>query len=122
MKKRLREAIGGLDETFTEEEIIRNSLGPEIIFAHAESPLGEAIKQLPSGDDAQDVEIDLDGTKTQIFGSISRHEPSDCLMKGYMPSPLPSHPNLTGQQALCATYTLPKLPLENLESIIFKVF
>lgn len=107
---RLRQAIVGLDATFTPEERARNSFGSELLLVRDDHPLAVCLDKArelgekTAGSDAP--RVPLEGW--EIFGSVKVDRdfpgPNDLL-----PSPLSSLPPLR-HRVRCAQYFLPDLP------------
>jgi 5'-3' exoribonuclease 2 len=77
-ENRLMEAIKSIEDTFTDEEKNRNSLGPDLIFVHRKSSAisEQLLTLINSSEPAGNIKLENDNYKS-IFGLIF---PSSCTI------------------------------------------
>ena len=86
---RLREALAPLGPTLTAEEVERNKLGNELLFANARTAFGTFCTQhLANGPSAPELTLDPASAASFSFGGTIRHSNGICGLAGVtLPSP-----------------------------------
>ncbi|KAI7854039.1 XRN 5'-3' exonuclease N-terminus-domain-containing protein [Circinella umbellata] len=108
--KRLLEAMAPLTDQLSEEEKIRNSEGPNVLYVEESHKLYNSISTVYTKR-MSDERLPLDTKLSDgMTGSVDKD--SECIPRSTLRSPLPSHDlaDIANDKSISVTYNLPELP------------
>ncbi|CAM0137158.1 5'-3' exoribonuclease 2 [Umbelopsis sp. WA50703] len=106
-KNRLLEAMDTVYDQLTEEEQMRNTLGPDKLFVADTNKLYDFISTVYTKRGSQEP-IPLDPSKSDGITGFINNDP-DCIPRSTLRSPLPDHdlPDIANDRSLSVIYTTP---------------
>ncbi|KAI8139409.1 XRN 5'-3' exonuclease N-terminus-domain-containing protein [Fennellomyces sp. T-0311] len=110
---RLLEAMDQFNEQLTDEEKIRNSEGPTILYVDDSHKLYNSVSTVYTKRMADDERLTLDPKLSDGMTGTVDKDP-ECIPRSTLRSPLPNHnlPDIANDKSISVTYCLPQLPAD----------